>query len=74
MVPAEAEVSGIPVMVLGGQGFIEREAIASAWFDRYECSAAIVRPDHYVYCGLRDLSLVDQACRDLQHRLRIWSA
>jgi len=71
MVPAEAEVSGIPVMVLGGQGLIEREAIASAWFDLYECSAAIVRPDHYVYCGLRDLSLVDQACRDLQHRLRI---
>ena len=35
------------------------------------CSAAaIVRPDHYVYCGLRDMSQADQACRDLMESLK----
>jgi 3-(3-hydroxy-phenyl)propionate hydroxylase len=29
MVPAEAEVSGIPMIVLGCQGYVEREAVAS---------------------------------------------
>ncbi len=70
---AEPKVHGIPSFVLGGEGYIEKEAVATAWFDLHACSAAIVRPDHYVYCGLRDASLVDQAYHDLQERLRISS-
>ena len=33
------------------------------------CKAAIVRPDHYVYGVLRELSLAEEACRQLQGRL-----
>jgi 3-(3-hydroxy-phenyl)propionate hydroxylase len=67
--PATANVDVIPSFVLGGEGYIEKEAVVTAWFDLHACLAAIVRPDHYVYCGLRDASLVDQACHDLQERL-----
>ena len=28
---------------------IEKDGVLAAWFDRYECRAAIVRPDHYVF-------------------------
>jgi len=69
LVPADTEAFGIPSFVLGGRHYIEKEAVASAWFDLHECSVAIVRPDHYVYCGLRDVGLIDQVCRDLQYRL-----
>ena len=27
----------------------EQDGIMAAWFDRHQCRAAIVRPDHYVY-------------------------
>lgn len=61
---------GIQALALGGEHCADAEGVAAAWFDRYECAAAIVRPDHYVYCGLRDLSLADEACRNLRNRLR----
>ena len=28
---------------------IERDAILATWFDQNACTAAIIRPDHYVY-------------------------
>ena len=71
--PPNRKSTAFQVFVLGGEGYIEKEAVATAWFDLHACSAAIVRPDHYVYCGLRDASLVDQAYHDLQERLRISS-
>jgi 3-(3-hydroxy-phenyl)propionate hydroxylase len=43
--------------------------LAAAWFERHGCRAAIVRPDHYVYGVLHDLSLAEEACRELQLRL-----
>ena len=70
MVPSEPDVCGISSFILGCQNYLEEEPVASAWFDLHDCSVAIVRPDHYVYCGLQNLSLTDQVCRDLQDRLR----
>ena len=31
----------------------ETEGVVAAWFERFGCKAAIVRPDHYVY-GVAD--------------------
>ena len=27
----------------------ETEGVLARWYERYNCAAAIVRPDHYVY-------------------------
>lgn len=60
---------GLQALALGGELCSDSEGVAAAWFDQHVCEAAIVRPDHYVYCGLRDLSLASEACRILHQRL-----
>jgi 3-(3-hydroxy-phenyl)propionate hydroxylase len=45
----------IKTVILGGSGFSETDHVAARWFDEHGCQAAIVRPDHYVYCGLDDI-------------------
>jgi 3-(3-hydroxy-phenyl)propionate hydroxylase len=37
------------MVALDRRGWYETEGILAAWFRRHECSAALVRPDHYVY-------------------------
>jgi 3-(3-hydroxy-phenyl)propionate hydroxylase len=66
----DVEQYGIRAFALGGDHFEDTEGIAAAWFAQYGCKGAIVRPDHYVYCGLRDLSIANDACRELQARVR----
>jgi 3-(3-hydroxy-phenyl)propionate hydroxylase len=61
---------GIRAQCLGGERFVDSEGVAAAWFDQHNCEAAIVRPDHYVYCGLRKISQAADACRDLRERLK----
>jgi 3-(3-hydroxy-phenyl)propionate hydroxylase len=61
---------GIRAMALGGNQATDLDGLAAAWFERHGCSAAIVRPDHYVYGVLSDLGLAEEACRQLQIRLR----
>jgi 3-(3-hydroxy-phenyl)propionate hydroxylase len=61
---------GMRAMTLGGKHSSDADGLAAAWFERHDCRAAIVRPDHYVYGVLRDLSLAAEACRELQVRLR----
>ncbi len=61
--------NGFQAFALGGEGCLDAEGISTAWFDRFGCRAAIVRPDHYVYCALLDLSLLEDACRVLRWRL-----
>jgi len=39
----------IDPIVVGGQGLAERDGVVGHWFDRNDCTGAIVRPDHYVY-------------------------
>jgi 3-(3-hydroxy-phenyl)propionate hydroxylase len=40
---------GLRVVGLGATGWTEVEGVAAAWFQRHECVAALVRPDHYVF-------------------------
>ncbi len=65
----EVERYGVRAFALGGDHFEDTEGIAAAWFAQHECKGAIVRPDHYVYCGLRELSMAGEVCRDLQGRI-----
>jgi len=64
------EKLGMPCFILGGGGMIEAEGVVAAWFDRYSCVAAIVRPDHYVYCSLSKVADIEGVCSEIRHRLR----
>ncbi len=69
-VALDSDELGLSVFILGGNGNPETEGVAAAWFDRHACAAAIVRPDHYVYCGLRTVNEIQKACEELRLRLR----
>lgn len=60
---------GIQPFVIGGEGHRERDGLVAAWFDAHHCMAVIVRPDHYVYCGLSALSDLGEICEALQKEL-----
>ncbi|CAN7330755.1 bifunctional 3-(3-hydroxy-phenyl)propionate/3-hydroxycinnamic acid hydroxylase [Massilia sp. LjRoot122] len=47
--PGEQDFSSGPHYLQTG----ELDGVLAAWFDRYRCRAALVRPDHYVY-GVAD--------------------
>jgi 3-(3-hydroxy-phenyl)propionate hydroxylase len=57
--------SGIEAIVLGGTGFPDADGVAARWFDAHRCEAAIVRPDHYVYCGLEDIRSAGRLWKEL---------
>jgi hypothetical protein len=59
----------IPQFILGGQGHCETDGVIAAWFDRHQCQAAIVRPDHYVYCTVFELGSLEEIVRGLQKRI-----
>jgi 3-(3-hydroxy-phenyl)propionate hydroxylase len=40
---------GLKLLRLGQDGLHECDGVATAWFQRHGCVAALVRPDHYVY-------------------------
>ena len=61
---------GLQTTMLGGTGLQEAEGVAAAWFDAHQCRAAIVRPDHYVYCAITDLHSVPRLWRELQDAIR----
>ncbi|MDP9971874.1 3-(3-hydroxy-phenyl)propionate hydroxylase [Variovorax paradoxus] len=50
----------------------EADGILAAWFERHQCEAALVRPDHLVYGVARSLGeaavLMQRACTDLGAR------
>jgi 3-(3-hydroxy-phenyl)propionate hydroxylase len=64
-VPDVQEVA-IGTVVLGGNGLAEKDHVAAHWFDAHKCKAAIVRPDHYVYCGLEDTNDIKRFWDELQ--------
>jgi 3-(3-hydroxy-phenyl)propionate hydroxylase len=45
----DARIPGNAAGVDGVLSVAEADGVVAGWFDRHECSAAIVRPDHYVY-------------------------
>ena len=46
---AAAARCGATLVTLGAGAFEEQDGIVAAWFARHNASAALVRPDHYVY-------------------------
>ncbi len=48
------DVSELSVVAVGGKGLEEQDSVAASWFERNDCLAAIVRPDHYVYGTAKD--------------------
>ena len=67
--PSKLGSYGIHAFALGGEHCADLDGVAGAWFDRYASVAAIVRPDHYVYCGLRDWNAAAAICSELQGRI-----
>ncbi|WP_296950574.1 bifunctional 3-(3-hydroxy-phenyl)propionate/3-hydroxycinnamic acid hydroxylase [uncultured Massilia sp.] len=47
----------------------ELDGVVARWFERHDCHAAIVRPDHYVYGVARDGQRLDDLLAGLQQRL-----
>jgi 3-(3-hydroxy-phenyl)propionate hydroxylase len=47
----------------------EVDGIGAAWFAKYECTVAIVRPDHYVYTVMNSLDEAVHAITTLKGRL-----
>jgi 3-(3-hydroxy-phenyl)propionate hydroxylase len=60
----------ITPVVIGGQRLAERDGVVANWFDRHQCVAALVRPDHYVYAVLKSLDELRPVLRDLSDQLR----
>ena len=48
----------------------EEESVLAAWFDRHDCRAAIVRPDHYVFGTASDTRALGTMLSDLATRLQ----
>ena len=62
----EIDHRGIQTIFIGDKAHPEVEPVAAAWFDQYGCRGAIVRPDHYVYCGISELDQVAPIWSELQ--------
>ena len=53
-----------------GHEFVaEEDGVLAAWFDRYRCRAAIVRPDHYVFGVANDERALGKMLSELATRL-----
>ena len=46
---AATGLTSVKVVAIGSHGCEDADGITHNWFARHACSAAIVRPDHYVY-------------------------
>jgi 3-(3-hydroxy-phenyl)propionate hydroxylase len=64
--PADAHIDAITI---GGSGLAEESGVAARWFDRHGCSAALVRPDHYVYGVAADAPELAALLAELNERL-----
>ena len=55
----------------GGRGLrVVRPPSVRDWFERHQCAAAVVRPDHYVYGVARDEAALDRLLADVSKELR----
>jgi 3-(3-hydroxy-phenyl)propionate hydroxylase len=70
--PVQAAHFPMPLAVVdfGASDWAEADGVAAAWFDRQQCRAALVRPDHYVFgvcASAADLhTLLHSAAHQLQ--------
>jgi 3-(3-hydroxy-phenyl)propionate hydroxylase len=50
--------------------FAEEDGVLAAWFDRHDCRAAIIRPDHYVFGVANDDNALRKLLAELATRLQ----
>jgi 3-(3-hydroxy-phenyl)propionate hydroxylase len=65
----EVSQSAVTSTVIGGPGLKEKDEILATWFERQNCVAAVVRPDHYVYGVMERVEDIGPALAALQDRL-----
>ena len=53
-----------------GGTFTETEGVATDWFERNDCVAALVRPDHYVYGVARNIAELEEQNLSLREALQ----
>ena len=69
-VAAERLPLAATVLHLGTPALTETDGVLAAWFTRYACTVALVRPDHYVYGVARDGRELDAMLDHLQQQLK----
>ncbi|SFL79856.1 3-(3-hydroxy-phenyl)propionate hydroxylase [Bradyrhizobium sp. NFR13] len=67
---ARLDIRTIRIGSCTDDGFTEEDGVLAAWFDRHDCRAALVRPDHYVFGVAHDVSTLGSLLTDLAERLR----
>jgi 3-(3-hydroxy-phenyl)propionate hydroxylase len=67
---AQLDIRPIRIGPAADDVLAEEDGVLAAWFDRHDCRAAIVRPDHYVFGVASDVSALDALLTDLAERLR----
>jgi 3-(3-hydroxy-phenyl)propionate hydroxylase len=68
----QARAPGLRIIRIGAaEGMVEEEdGVVARWFGRYECAAAIVRPDHYVFGVTTDAPSTAAMLSELSARLQ----
>jgi 3-(3-hydroxy-phenyl)propionate hydroxylase len=61
--------SWIKPLTIGGDGLRECDGIMAKWFDQHRCTAAIVRPDHYVYGIAATVAEISRLTQELSRTL-----
>lgn len=69
--PVAFSQSPVTSAVIGGPGLREQDAILATWFERQNCVAAVIRPDHYVYGVVERFDDIAAALAILQNRLAV---
>ncbi|WP_315779570.1 MULTISPECIES: bifunctional 3-(3-hydroxy-phenyl)propionate/3-hydroxycinnamic acid hydroxylase [unclassified Bradyrhizobium] len=67
--PSAQADAHIHVITIGGSGLTEESGVVARWFERHGCSAALVRPDHYVYGVAADTPELAALLTELHERL-----
>jgi 3-(3-hydroxy-phenyl)propionate hydroxylase len=67
---ARLDIRVIRIGPTAGDALTEEDGVLAAWFDRHDCRAAIVRPDHYVFGVAADASALGKLLAELAERLR----
>lgn len=65
-----ADVTQLDMRLIRLGSLAEADGVLAGWFDRHQCRAAIVRPDHYVYGVTSDARALENMLSDLATRLQ----
>lgn len=70
-IAAAHDAASVAPEAVGGRIAVELDGVMAGWFDRHGCSAAIVRPDHYVFGVAPDAAKLIGVLRELRNRLLV---